>query len=67
MKEFIKGLLSDENGIPSTKRLISLVGVISIIIFMFVFKSIPALDATTMIVLGSLGITGAVSIFGNKK
>ena len=67
MWEFLKKIISDENAIPSTKRILSISGTIAIIVYMFCFQSIDALDALTIIVLGSIGVTGAVSIFGNKN
>ncbi len=66
MINFIKNIFSDDNGVPSVKRILSFIGTVALIGYMFLFNSTNALDAVTMIVLGCLGVTGAISIFGNK-
>jgi hypothetical protein len=63
MIEFIKKVLSDENGIPSSKRLIGLMGGISLIAIMFIYHNDTSIDAVLVMTLGALGISGAVSIF----
>ena len=67
MLDFFKKILSDEHNIPSTKRVIALIGTFALIAYMFCFQSTIALEAITIIILGSLGVTGAISIFGNKN
>jgi hypothetical protein len=67
MKEFIKGIFTDENGIWSSKRLIGILGAISLIIFMFVFQTNLSVESVLILTCGAIGVTGAVSIFGKKE
>lgn len=66
MKEFIKKMLSDA-GEPSTKRVVGLAGALSLIIFMFAFRTDLSVESVLIMSLGALGISGAVSIFGKNN
>ena len=63
MKNFLKGILTDESGIWSSKRLIGLLGAISLITFMFIFRTDLSVESVLILTCGAIGITGAVSIF----
>ena len=63
MINFIKKVLSDENEIPSSKRILGVMGGISLIAVMFIYHNDTSIDAVLVMTLGALGISGAVSIF----
>lgn len=65
VKDFLLKMVSDETG-PSSKRIIFIIGSLCVFTLMCIFRNTIFVDASTIIICASLGITGAVSIFGKK-
>ena len=67
MKEFIQGLLKDENKVWSSKRFIGIIGGLSLITYMFIYPSEYSNSAVLIMSLGALSITGFEGIFKKGK
>ena len=63
MKETIKGFLTDETGMWSSKRLIGVIGGLSIIANMFINKSDLAIESCLILTTASLGLAVTERIF----
>jgi len=72
---WIKGLLNDEKGNPSSKRIMGLVAGFSLCITMIansftdisVAPSTPLVNAVAALAFGALGLTSIDKIWNNKK
>ena len=67
MKNFLKGLISDETGTYSSKRFIGIIGGLSLIAYQFIHPSDAANNSVLIMSLGALGITGFEAIFKKEK
>jgi hypothetical protein len=70
--EWVKGLLMDERGIPSSKRFIGIVAGLSLCIALFInlFTSEPVeptiVQSVAIICVGGLGLASVDKIWGKK-
>jgi len=75
MKDFIKSLFSDENGVISMKRLCGLLCTIALCVTMYhnsftaeaVAPSTSLIQAVALLAFGCLGLSTADKIFGKRK
>jgi hypothetical protein len=75
MKNFIKSLFSDENGVISMKRLCGLLCTLALCVTMYqnsfspenVAPSTPLVQSVALLAFGCLGLSTADKIFGKKK
>jgi len=56
---FIKGVFSEPDGTPSSKRIVGVTGGLSLIINMFIYPTDFNVNCVLIMALGALGITGA--------
>jgi hypothetical protein len=66
MISFIKGILSDANGIWSSKRTVGVLAGVALIIYMFVFPSEEANNSVLILSLSGLGLSSIDKIFKPK-
>lgn len=66
---WINGLLQDEKGIPSSKRLVGIVCAIYLCTTMYAEKSPPEyiVNAVALLAFGGLGLTALEKIFANRN
>lgn len=67
LQELLTGFFKDESGELSSKRLIGILGGLSLIVFMFIYPSEYSNSSVLIMSLGALGITGLEQIFSKKK
>jgi hypothetical protein len=67
MKNFLKGILTDVDGVYSSKRFIGIIGGLSLIAYQFIHPSDAANNSVLIMSLGALGITGFEAIFKKEK
>ena len=75
MKQFIKSLFSDENGVISMKRLCGLMCTVALCITLYVNSFSEAhvapssvlVESVALLAFGCLGLATADQIFGKKK
>jgi hypothetical protein len=65
--QFIKNFFTEPDGTPSSKRLVGIIGGLSLITYMFIFPSDGANNSVLIMSLGALGITGFEAIFKKQK
>jgi len=63
MKEAIKGFLTDENGVWSSKRLIGIIGGLSIVANVFISGNDLAIESCLILTTASLGLAVTERIF----
>ena len=56
---FIKGVFSESDGTPSSKRIVGVIGGIALIVNIFIYPTDFNVNCVLIMALGSLGITGA--------
>ena len=59
----IKGILTDSNGVWSSKRFVGVISAISLITYMFVYPSETANNSVLVLAIGGLGLTSIDKIF----
>lgn len=67
LQDLISGFFKDESGEFSSKRLIGILGGLSLILYMFIYPSEYSNSSVLIMSLGALGITGLEQIFSKKK
>lgn len=67
LQEIFEGFFKDEHGEFSSKRLLGILGGISLIIFMFMYASEYSNSSVLLMVLTMMGINGLEKIFTKKK
>jgi hypothetical protein len=75
MKQFIKSLFSDENGVISMKRLCGLMCTVALCVTLYVHSlgqahnapSSILIESVALLAFGCLGLATADKIFGKKK
>lgn len=75
MLEWVRGLLNDEKGNPSSKRIMGLIAGLSLCVTMIansftdisIAPSTPLVNAVAALAFGALGLTSVDKIWGNKN
>jgi hypothetical protein len=61
--DFIKKIISDDAGEPSSKRTVGLLASIALIVYMFIYPSNEANNSVLILAISGLGLTTLDKIF----
>lgn len=67
LQEIFEGFFKDENGEFSSKRLLGIIGGLSLVTYMFIYPSEYSNSSVLLMVLTMMGINGMEKIFKKGK